>query len=307
MTERRAAVNIDVDGLYLYDRIHGMEREGFDPATTNPVAWTRGVVRFLDLLDRMAVRGTFFVVARDLDHPDARAVLREVVAAGHEIGDHSMEHAYDLSRGRRHVIAEELSAARKALEDFCGVAVQGFRAPGYVVSDELLEAVVDSGHVYSSSRFPSPPYQLAKAAIIALYRLRGRTSHSIPEAPSVWFGRTTPGVQRLPSGRALLEFPIGVVPGLRLPFIGTSVIALGRLGQRALQPLLDGAPWLNFECHAMDLTDFEGDGIPERFRVQPEHRVPLSRKWPLFVRAIEGMKAGHEVRTLLEWSEREFA
>jgi len=307
VTERRAAVNVDVDGLYLYDRIHGMERGDFDPATADPVAWTRGVVRFLDLFDRTGVRGTFFVVAQDLAHPDVQAVLKEVLAAGHEIGNHSLVHAYDLSRWRRDRIADDLLQARDRLQDFCSARVQGFRAPGYVLSEALLEAVVDSGHVYSSSRFPCPPYQAAKAAIIGLYRLRGRTSHSIPEAPGVWFGRTTPGVERLPSGRALLELPIGVVPGIRMPFIGTSLIALGRVGQEAFRPLLKDAPWLNFECHAMDLTDHVGDGIPARFRVQPDQRMPLSRKWPLFVRTIERLAATHEVRTLADWTEREFA
>jgi peptidoglycan-N-acetylglucosamine deacetylase len=306
---QRAAVNVDIDGLYLYDRIHGYQggsgnAADFDPATANPVMWTRGVTRFLDLFDRTKVKATFFVVAQDLAHPDAQAVLREVLAAGHEVGNHSLTHPYDLSRRDRLAIGDELSAAKRRLEDFCGTDVKGFRAPGYVLSDDLREAIVDTGHVYSSSRFPCPPYQAAKAAVIGAYTVLGRPSGSIAEGPGVWFSDPQPTVERLPSGRALLELPIGVVRGIRMPFIGTSLIALGRLGQALLQPFVDRTPWLNFECHAIDLTDHVKDQIPARLAVQPDQRVPLSRKWPLFIRALEQLRTTHDVTTLAGWCSR---
>ncbi len=310
--QRRAAVNVDVDGLYLYDRIHGHSggsgnSDDFDPATADPTIWTRGVPRMLDLFDRVGIRATFFVVAQDLAHPDACAVLRECVAAGHEIGNHSLTHPYDLSRKTAAEMTVEVADARARLEDFCGVPVVGFRAPGYVTSEALLEAVVASGHIYDSSRFPCPAYQAAKTAFISWYRLRGRPSGSIAEPPSVWLGPTEPHVQRLPSGRALLELPIGVVPGLRLPFIGTSVIAGGRAFQLVVAPLLARASWLNFELHAIDLLDHRDDQLPPRFLAQPDQRVPLARKWPLMLRVLEAMIESHEVATLADWTSAWFA
>ncbi len=309
---RRAAVNVDVDGLYLYDRIHGHagssgNADDFDPATADPTVWTRGVPRMLDLFDRAGVKATFFVVAQDLAHADARAVLRECVTAGHEIGNHSLTHPYDLSRRATADLAVEVGQARERLEDFCGVPVVGFRAPGYVTSEDLLETVVASGHIYDSSRFPCPPYQAAKAAFIGWYRLRGRPSGSIAEPPTVWLGPTEPYVERLPSGRALMELPIGVLPGLRLPFIGTSVIAGGRALQLATMPLLARADWLNFELHAIDLLDHHDDQLPARFLAQPDQRVPLARKWPLLLRTLEAMIQSHEVRTLADWTSAWFA
>lgn len=309
LRKHRAAVNVDVDGLYLYDRIHGYSggsgnSSDFDAATANPVVWTAGVVRFLDLFDRAGVKGTFFVVAQDLAHPDVQAVLREVLASGHEVGNHSLTHPYDLSRWSVSAIVDEIGTAKKRLEDFCGTAVLGFRAPGYVLSEALREAIVKTGHTYSSSRFPCPPYQAAKAAVIGAYRVLGRPSGSIPENPGVWFSRARPVLETLSNGRQLLEMPIGVVAGLRMPFIGTSLIALGRPGQLALQPFVDRTPWLNFECHAIDLTDHVADQIPARLAVQPDQRVPLRRKWPLFIRAMEQMNNTHEVATLAAWSIR---
>ena len=310
MTEprRRAAVNVDVDGLYLYDRIHGHAQSsgntaGFLAASHDPTAWTKGVTRFLDLFARCNVTGTFFVVAQDLAHPEVRAVLAECVAAGHEIASHSLTHPYTLSRLPDAAMAAELSNARKQLQDATGQSVSGFRAPGYVLSDALLRAIADAGHTYDSSRFPCPPYQLAKAAVIGLYRAQGRPSGSIPEWPNVWFGKRTPYVDRLADGRALVELPIATLPGTRLPYIGTSLIAMGALGYDAIAPLLARTDWLNFECHAIDLTDHVADGIPARLAVQPDQRVPLAKKWPLFVRALESLARHHEVRTLGHWAE----
>jgi peptidoglycan/xylan/chitin deacetylase (PgdA/CDA1 family) len=303
---RRAAVNVDIDGLYLYDRIHGLaggagNADGFDAARHDARAWTRGVARFLDLFDRTGVRATFFVVAQDLDHPDAAAVFRELVAAGHEVGNHSLTHPYDLSRRPRAEMIAELAGARARLEDSAGAAVVGFRAPGYVLSPDLVEVIAETGHRYDSSRFPCPPYQAAKAVAIAAYRLLGRPSGSIPESPAVWLGRTTPYREPTRAGE-LVELPIGVVPGLRLPFIGTSLVAFGELGWRLTEPLLAKAAWVNFESHAIDLCDVDRDGLPAQLRAQPDQRVSLERKWPLFVRALEALARSHDVRTLAEWS-----
>ncbi len=303
----RAAVNVDIDGLYLYDRIHGHaggsgNAAGFEPARHDPAAWTRGVVRFLDLFDRTDVRATFFVVAQDLAHPDALAVFREAIAAGHEIGNHALTHPYDLSQLPREQMTHELRTAKDRLEQLGGVEVVGFRAPGYVLSDTLLDVVAETGHRYDSSRFPCPPYQAAKAAAIGAYRVLGRPSGSIPESPSVWLGQRLPHRVRTASGHSLVELPIGVVPGVRMPFIGTSLIAFGELGWQATRAALRNADWMHLECHAIDLCDVDRDGLPERLRAQPDQRVPFERKWPRFVRALESMRRTHEVRTLAEWA-----
>ncbi len=306
LPRRKAAVNVDIDGLYLYDRVHGRSggagnSSGFRPAEHDPRAWTRGVARFLDLFDRTSVRATFFVVAQDLAHPDVRAVLDEICAAGHEVGNHAFSHPYDLSRWPLAAAILELERARSTLEQHTGRAVVGFRAPGYVLSDALVEAVAATGHGYDSSRFPCPPYQAAKALAIGLYRLVGRRSGSIPESPAIWFGPSAPHRVATPAG-PLVELPIGVVPGLRMPFIGTSAIALGEAGWLAQRPLLDRAAWLNFELHAIDLCDVDRDGLPESLRVQPDQRTPLSRKWPLLVQILESLRRTHDIRTLAEWA-----
>lgn len=302
----RAAVNVDVDGLYLYDRIHGVagtagNSADFDAASHDARAWTLGVPRFLDLFARAGVKATFFCVAQDLAHPQALAVLRDAVAAGHEIGSHSLTHPYNLSRLPAADVRRELREARERLQQASGQPVLGFRAPGYVLSRPLLDAIAEAGHHYDSSRFPCPPYQAAKALAIGWYRAAGRPSGSLPEPPQVWFGSRLPFAEQTSAG-PLKELPIGVLPAARWPLIGTAVIAAGEAGRAALQPLVNRCDWANFELHAIDLLDNAKDDLPRRLLVQPDQRVPLQRKWPVLLKFIEGLAASHRVATLGEFA-----
>ncbi len=306
----RAAINVDIDGLYLYDRIHGHagasgNTADFSAASHDATVWTKGVTRFLDLFARTGIQATFFVVAQDLENPEVQAVLRDLVAAGHEIGSHSLTHPYDLSRRPAAEIVNELTSARAKLQDATGQAVTGFRAPGYVLSTPLRLAIADAGHAWDSSRFPCPAYQAAKLSAITLYHLLGRPSGSVAETPDIWLGPRTPYVDRLPDGRALLEMPIGVIPRIRWPLIGTSLIMAGLPGWLALRPLTRTMDWFNFELHGIDLTDHEADGIPDRLKTQPDQWIALRRKWPLLVRVCEDLRQSHDIRTLGQWAESE--
>jgi hypothetical protein len=75
----------------------------------------------------------------------------------------------------------------------------------------------------------------------------------------------------------LWEIPMSVTGGLRIPLIGTSLLA-GPDGLSAR--LLAHARRLDYfhlELHGMDLADPEGDGYAEALRsVQPELRLPLN-------------------------------
>ena len=76
-----------------------------------------------------------------------------------------------------------------------------------------------------------------------------------------------------------------------------------RASHYVLAPLLARADWLNFECHGIDLTDHDADGVPDRLRTQPDQRVPLARKWPRFVHLVEDLARTHDVWTLAQWAE----
>ncbi|MCC6972292.1 MAG: polysaccharide deacetylase family protein, partial [Phycisphaerales bacterium] len=111
-----AAINVDIDSLHLYYRIHGL-----DEARATNAVWERGVVRFAELFDELGVQATFFVVASDLERwPAARKIAEDLVAAGHELASHSLTHPYDLVRQHDRAVRTELETSRQILSDVRG-------------------------------------------------------------------------------------------------------------------------------------------------------------------------------------------
>ena len=294
LRQRIAAVNVDVDSLYLYYRIHGLDDSGAADAV-----WERGVTRFMELFDQVGLKATFFVVGQDLAQvPSALPVAEALVRAGHELASHSHTHPYNMSRLGQARILEEVTRAREAIGAVRGKDVVGFRAPGYVINDAVLDALNDSGYRYDTSLFPCPPYYLAKAAIMGLMRLQGRRSESILDAPSVMWAKTEPHRRR-----GVIEFPVTVLPYARLPFIGTSLLMMGRRGYDVIRPWLSQRRFVNLEFHGIDLCDLQADRIDPVLSKQPDLRVPLSEKWMLFRRVLADLKDGWGVRTLEEIAE----
>ena len=75
-------------------------------------------------------------------------------------------------------------------------------------------------------------------------------------------------------GRGLLELPIGVTFGPRLPYIGTSVVLGGPAGARLLTRGVLGRELVNLELHGIDLADAEDDGLEWLAPHQVDLRLP---------------------------------
>jgi len=110
--------------------------------------------RVLELLARRQVRATFFILGWVAErHP---RLVREIVAAGHEVGCHSYAHqlVYELTPvAFRH----DTERAVAAIEDAGGVAPRAYRAPSYSITAQslwALEILVECGFLYDSSVFP---------------------------------------------------------------------------------------------------------------------------------------------------------
>ena len=92
--------------------------DGPDPQTTPAV---------LALLAAHGVRATFFCIAeRARAHP---ALLREIVAHGHSVQNHSLHHRHDFSLLGPRALERDISAAQDLLAGLAGVRPHCFRAP----------------------------------------------------------------------------------------------------------------------------------------------------------------------------------
>ncbi|MGN6243856.1 MAG: polysaccharide deacetylase family protein [Motilibacteraceae bacterium] len=98
--------------------------------------------RMLDVLARHGARATFDVTGdAALRHP---ALLREVVAAGHELGNHTRHH-HDLAFLSDERIARELRDGVHAIEDVVQAPVPWFRPPRGSLPGAALRAAAELG------------------------------------------------------------------------------------------------------------------------------------------------------------------
>lgn len=282
------SVSVDLDEIACYSAIHGLAL-GAGCHAVYDVALTR----IRDFAAAFALPLTLFVIARDLDRERNVALLRRAVLDGHEIGNHSLDHLYDLTRRGQAEQMHQVVEANNRIHASLGVRPRGFRAPGYTMSDTLMAVLRAAGFVYDSSVFPSLPYYAAKATALFGMKLRRRASNSILGAPSVLRAPTTPyhaGEPYWKTGTGLLELPIQVVGPLRLPFIGTSLTMLGPSGARRLTRMAAGLPFVNLELHGVDFLE-AGDVPKELLAVQPDLRVPLTRKLEALGAALETLRS----------------
>jgi peptidoglycan/xylan/chitin deacetylase (PgdA/CDA1 family) len=83
--------------------------------------------RVLDVLDQHRTRATFFcIAARAQAHP---GLLREIVARGHDVQNHSHSHRHLFALSGPRALAREVERAQQVLADLCGVRPHCFRAP----------------------------------------------------------------------------------------------------------------------------------------------------------------------------------
>ena len=308
----RCAISIDVDSIACYYRIHGL---GPAPAALGHVVMSRCVPRFAEILDRRGIRATFFLVAGDLDPrgpggsaaaAEARARVAALAAAGHEIGNHSYSHPYDLARHGAAEAGAEIELAHALLSEAAGRPVRGFRAPGYDLSAAMMAHLLRLDYRYDSSIFPAPGYYAAKAAVMGALAVLGRRSGAVLTNPRALAAPAEPyrpavGAPWRRGQAALVELPVAVTPGLRVPAIGTSLLlAPGWLRERLIGAMR-GRRLFNFELHGIDLADAASDGIPAALVArQPDLRLPLAEKQRRFEGMLDRIAGEFELCTLDE-------
>ena len=81
----RGTIGVDIDPIDVH-----MAGYGLTSLTRDTTVYDVAVPRLLDLFARHGIRATFFVLGRDAEAQSP--LLRRIIAAGHEIADHSMTH-----------------------------------------------------------------------------------------------------------------------------------------------------------------------------------------------------------------------
>lgn len=190
----------------------------------------------LDALADAGARATCFVlgwVARR--YP---ALVRRMVADGHEIASHSDTHQrlYSLSRS---ALAQDLTRARDTLEQLTGTRVWGIRAPMFSISDAVLDYLAEAGYWYDSSFYDFKAHD----------RYGQLTTPIDPEQPVV---EVRPGLLELPMSRVAIG-PAAV------PWSGGGYFRLipPRLYRWGVRRRLERRSWFMFYFHPWELDTGE--------------------------------------------------
>lgn len=295
-----ANISIDFESLYHYSETLGLNHPDRDRD------YERIVDRFLDLFAETGVRATFFMVGDDIRlkklTPD---VLKRMVAAGHELANHTMTHPHNLSRLPRARKEEEIVGASRLIESITGQRVVGFRAPCLDVDEEIVDLLEQHGYWYESSVLPFYLKQVQEFAYGIICKGRFRST-------GAWQNSFAPGTPYVPEQgklhrrgtRSITEVPIATVPIIRFPFYSTIHFALGRASFDASYALVRrGRSQFTYELHSIDLADCREDGLQERYPGIDRHpclKRPAAENRKFLVYAIRRFQEDYTLTTMRE-------
>jgi peptidoglycan/xylan/chitin deacetylase (PgdA/CDA1 family) len=102
-----------------------------------------------ELLERRGFSGTFFVPIRNSEGlPVMGAAELRALSANHEVGSHTLEHAYLRGLGRE-TVHRQVCDGKTALEDLLGRPVAGFCYPGGRYNAATIAIVRAAGFAYA--------------------------------------------------------------------------------------------------------------------------------------------------------------
>ncbi len=108
----------------------------------------------LEMLARAGAHATFFILGWVARYEPQ--VVKAIAAAGHEIASHGSLHIR-IHRQTPEQFRQDLKDSRSILEDLCGRAVRGYRAPTFSITQPTawaLDVLSEEGFAYDSSIFP---------------------------------------------------------------------------------------------------------------------------------------------------------
>lgn len=309
MTKPFGAVSADIDTLNSIYHGRGRRRAEYTFAE-----FRMGLENLARFLEPYGVAATLFVVGTDLLVPDNHDVVRAMMAAGHEIANHTHTHA----QGFRLLSVDEQERELSQMEDACvavtGRRPAGFRSPGWNIGDAALPILKRRGYVYDSSvhpMFATPVLKALHWLSTSAYARRDRTTlgqWSYMFAPLRPY-RTDGRRLRRRGENGIVEFPLSVVPGLRAPFWATFLLATGVGVFRACYRVLRSAGLpIHYMFHLSDFVDYTrpefADQMPSSSGVYVPQalRVPLEKKLAIFRSAMDLIAADYTLTTLERWA-----
>jgi hypothetical protein len=202
-----------------------------------------------------------------------------------------------------------------ACEGVVGRRPIGFRSPGWNMSDDAIAILQRRGYLYDSSVHPMSLTPLFK--LLHWWNTSSRTGGDRTTLGQIGYMfaplrpyRTDDRRLARRGERGIVELPLTVVPIIRFPFWATLLLATGIDWFARCYRILRALDWpIQYQFHLSDFVDYNhpdladqvprsGDGV----YVPQALRAPLSKKLPLFERALEMIAADYTFVTLEQWA-----
>jgi peptidoglycan-N-acetylglucosamine deacetylase len=306
-----AAISVDIDTLASIYKGYGCRR----PGGYTYAEFRMGLEGLIRFLEPYQIRSTLFMVGNDFKDRANRGIIRSMAASGHEIANHTMTHA----QGFRLLSPEKKEAEIAGMEEICeqvtGKRPRGFRSPGWNIGDDALPILKRRGYLYDSSVHPTSLMPLLKL----LHWLSMSSSESMERttmghlkymvAPIKPYHTSMRGFASR-GGDGILEFPVTVMPFIRLPFLATSLMATGLKLFKGIYKLLKGMGYpIQFQFHLSDFVDYGHpdlvDQVPDGKGVYVPQalRKPLKEKMGVFQKAMDLISIDCTFNTLETWAQ----
>lgn len=300
-----ASLSLDLDNKWSYLRTHGVAGWESYPSYFDVV-----MPRILDVCAERNLRVTCFVVGRDAEQHSNRDSLMSLADAGHEIGNHSLNHYPWMHTLPREQVEAEIVDAESLIESATGQRPIGFRGPGYSFSEQALAILAERGYSYDATTLPTYIGPLARwyfrrtasqeaadraerRELFGAFR-EGRRSIR----PYLWQTRSGP----------LVEIPVTTFPVLRLPIHMTYLLYLWQFSPRLtklyLKMALSACRRLNIGpsilLHPLDFLGQEDD--PD-LRFFPGMRLARTQKRELLDELLTRLTAQFQLVPMCEHAE----
>ncbi len=135
-----------------FDSLH--EAYGFPKNFRDP-CFSDGFNRIAELCAKYSFPLSIYVVGKDLTDPERASAVKEWSAQGHEIGNHSWSHHFNLGSLSSVELRDEVHRSHDLISEITGIEPKGFISPCWSTSAKLVEILLELEYSYDTSAFPS--------------------------------------------------------------------------------------------------------------------------------------------------------
>lgn len=296
------SLSLDLDNKWSYLKTHGSDAWAGFPSYLDVV-----VPRILDFLEKRDLKITFFIVGQDAALEKNRDALGMLSAAGHEIANHSFNHEPWLHLYTEEKLNEELELAEEAIRTATGAQVNGFRGPGFSISENTLKVLSNRGYAYDATAFPNILNPLARAYFFATSNL----SDEEKKQRKALFGSFSDAFRPVKpyrwdlGAKSLFELPVTTMPLFKTPMHFSYLLYLGSFSKTIAAMYLSTAVFIckmtktepSLLLHPLDFLGKEDDSDLAFF---PGMGMPVADKLALMSRFFDALLKFYKPLTMGE-------